>query len=387
MVKETEYYDILGIEPTATPAEIKKAYRKKAMQTHPDKHPDDPDAQTKFQAVGEAYQVLSDPGLRSKYDQFGKEDAVPQAGFEDATEYFTMIFGGDGFKDWIGEFSLFKELSKATEDMDEQGNPLNNPESGDPTQNEMIQHDGTTNKPAKTKMSREQREKLMEMEKARREDMLKQIDELTIKLTDRITSYLIALKNGHLKEFDLKFNQEIEELKLESFGMELLHLLSKVYKTKANDYLIAKKTLGFSKIFTGTRENARTVKSAYNLLSTGLEAQKSMEEMQKVNPEDLDDAERVKFESMMAGKALGIMWAMSKFELERKLKEVCNKILQDKSVSSKDRKERAKALLYFSDKFVKARRTPEEAEEARVFEELILGEQERNQKRYSTKTY
>lgn len=388
MVKETEYYDILGIEPSATPAEIKKAYRKKAMQTHPDKHPDDPDAQTKFQAVGEAYQVLSDPALRAKYDQFGKEDAVPQAGFEDATEYFTMIFGGDGFKDWIGEFSLFKELSKATDEMmDEQGNPLNTTtgeSSGDPTQNEMIQHDGT--KPStKNKMTREQREKLMEMEKARREDMLKQIDELTVKLTDRISSYLIALHNGHLKEFDLKFNQEIEELKLESFGMELLHLLAKVYKTKANDFLIAKKTLGFSKIFTGTRENARTVKSAYNLLSTGLEAQKSMEEMQKVNPEDLDDAERVKFESMMAGKALGVMWAMSKFELERKLKEVCNKILQDKSVSSKVRKDRAKALLYFSDKFVKARRTPEEAEEARVFEELILGEQERNQKRYSTR--
>ena len=167
--------------------------------------------------------------------------------------------------------------------------------------------------------------------------------------------------------------------------MELLHLLSKVYKTKANDYLMAKKTFGFSKIITGTRENARTVKSAYNLLSTGLEAQKSMEEMQKINPDDLDPAERVKFESQMAGKALGVMWAMSKFELERKLKEVCNKLLQDKSVSSKDRKERAKALLYFADKFAKARRTPEEAEEARVFEELILGEQEKNQKRYSTK--
>ncbi|CAL9728977.1 dnaJ-like protein 1 [Monosporozyma unispora] len=387
MVKETEYYDILGIAPTATATEIKKAYRKKAMQTHPDKHPDDPDAQRKFQAVGEAYQVLSDPGLRSKYDQFGKDDAVPQAGFEDATEYFTMIFGGDGFKDWIGEFSLFKELSKATEGMDDEGNPLNpTGSSNDPNQNDMIQHNGSKQQTSvKGKLSREQREKLMEAEKARREDMLKQINELSIKLTDRVTSYLIAVKNGHLNEFDSKFNQEIEDLKLESFGMELLHLLSKVYKTKANDYLIAKKTLGFSKIFTGTRENAKTVKSAYNLLSTGLEAQKSMEEMQKVNPEDLDDAERVKFESMMAGKALGVMWAMSKFELERKLKEVCSKLLNDKSVSSKERKERAKALLYFADKFAKARRTPEEAEEARVFEELILGEQEKNQKRYSTR--
>lgn len=400
MVKETEYYDILGIQPTATPAEIKKAYRRKAMETHPDKHPNDPTAQSKFQAVGEAYQVLSDPTLRDQYDKFGKDNAIPQSGFEDANEYFTMIFGGDGFKDWIGEFSLFKELNSMTEDdINLNGNMSatnSNPNANlnpngshssatgdvDLMANDSLSNNSNKNK---NKMTKEQREKLLELEKARREDIQKQVDELSTKLKDRIEEYLISQRDHRLDEFGNKLNQEIEELKLESFGMELLHLLSRVYKTKANDYLMAKKTFGFSKIITGTRENARTVKSAYNLLSTGLEAQKSMEEMQKINPDDLDPAERVKFESQMAGKALGVMWAMSKFELERKLKEVCNKLLQDKSVSSRERKERAKALLYLADKFAKARRTPEEAEEARVFEELILGEQEKNQKKYSTR--
>lgn len=84
MVKDTEFYDVLGISPEATPSEIKKAYRKMAMLTHPDKHPDDPEAQAKFQAVGEAYQVLNDPALRKQYDEFGKDNAVPQQGFEDA---------------------------------------------------------------------------------------------------------------------------------------------------------------------------------------------------------------------------------------------------------------------------------------------------------------
>lgn len=383
MVKDTAFYDVLGVSPDATPSEIKKAYRKKAMQTHPDKHPDDPDAQAKFQEVGEAYQVLNDPDLRKRYDEFGKDDAVPQQGFEDAEEYFTAMFGGDGFKDWIGDFSLFKELNEATEMMGEDpsasatGAGTDGATSANGDGSNMVKHDGKTEAAKPGKLSKEQKEKLMEMEKKRRAEMAVQVEELAKKLNDKLLKYTLAVKGGHLDEFSKKLDQEIEELKLESFGLELLYLIARIYKTKANNYLMAKKTFGFSKIFTSTRDNARSVKSAYNLLSTGMEAQRTMEQMSKVDEDTLDQYEKAKFEQDMAGAALGVMWAMNKFELERKLKDVCNSVLNDKSVPSKERQEKAKGMLYISSKFASARRSPEEAEDARVFEEYILGEKQK----------
>lgn len=386
MVKETEYYDRLGISPTATPTEIKKAYRRKAMETHPDKHPDDPDAEAKFQAVGEAYQVLSDETLRARYDQFGKDDAVPQQGFEDATEYFTAIFGGDGFKDWIGEFSIFKDLNEAGDIVDDQQQSTDDKgEAGAASQSTEVST-SNANEAAKAeerhkKLTKQQREKLMEMEKKRREEMAQQVEELAKKLNNRLDSYVLAVNDNRLDEFAAKLDQEIEDLKLESFGMQLLHILAKCYHTKANNFIMSKRTHGFSKLFTGVRDNARSVKSAYNLLSTGLEAQKTMEQMSEVNPDELDQYERATFESMMASKALGVMWAMSKFELERKLKEVCNKVLHDNSVPTKTRLLKAKGMLFMADKFSKAKRSPEEAEEARVFEELILGEQKKEKEK------
>ncbi|KAF4973982.1 hypothetical protein FDECE_18710, partial [Fusarium decemcellulare] len=116
MVVDTAYYDTLGVQPTATELEIKKAYRKMAIVHHPDKNPNDPTAHEKFQAIGEAYQVLSDTDLRKAYDKFGKDHAKPQEGFADPAEFFSSIFGGDAFVDWIGEISLMKDLT-ATMDI------------------------------------------------------------------------------------------------------------------------------------------------------------------------------------------------------------------------------------------------------------------------------
>ena len=68
-----DYYKLLGIDKTATPKEIKNAYRKLARKYHPDLNPNDKDAKRKFQQINEANEVLSDPEKRKKYDQYGKD--------------------------------------------------------------------------------------------------------------------------------------------------------------------------------------------------------------------------------------------------------------------------------------------------------------------------
>ena len=66
-----DYYEVLGLTRGAGESEIKKAYRRVAMKYHPDRNPDDPDADTRFKEATEAYEVLSDTSKRAAYDQFG----------------------------------------------------------------------------------------------------------------------------------------------------------------------------------------------------------------------------------------------------------------------------------------------------------------------------
>jgi molecular chaperone DnaJ len=94
-----DYYEVLGIAKDASDSEIKKAYRRLAMKYHPDKNPGDKEAEEKFKQVAEAYECLSDPQRRSRYDQFGFEEPG-QGGFGgggfhgNPFDIFNQFFGG-----------------------------------------------------------------------------------------------------------------------------------------------------------------------------------------------------------------------------------------------------------------------------------------------------
>ena len=108
-----DYYEVLGVEKSATVDEIKKAYRKRAIEFHPDKNPGNKEAEEKFKEAAEAYDVLSDPQKRQRYDQFGHAGVGGTSGsggfsgdfdMEDIFSRFGDIFGGHfGF----GNFSSF----------------------------------------------------------------------------------------------------------------------------------------------------------------------------------------------------------------------------------------------------------------------------------------
>ena len=74
MADKRDYYEVLGVARGASDDEIKKAYRKAAKASHPDLHPDDKEAEARFKEINEAYEVLSDPQKRARYDQFGFDD-------------------------------------------------------------------------------------------------------------------------------------------------------------------------------------------------------------------------------------------------------------------------------------------------------------------------
>jgi DnaJ-class molecular chaperone len=96
MSKHTKFYDLLEVSPTASPDDIKRAYRKMAMKWHPDKNPENKkEAEEKFKDISQAYEVLSDPQKRKSYDEFGEEGLKEGGGggFRDAYSMFGDLFG------------------------------------------------------------------------------------------------------------------------------------------------------------------------------------------------------------------------------------------------------------------------------------------------------
>lgn len=125
MAQKRDYYEVLEVAKTASAEEIKKAYRKKAIQYHPDKNPDDHEAEEKFKEAAEAYEVLSDANKRARYDQFGHAGVGGSAaggGFgggmsmDDIFSQFGDIFGGHfGFGGFGGGGSRGRRVNRGSD--------------------------------------------------------------------------------------------------------------------------------------------------------------------------------------------------------------------------------------------------------------------------------
>jgi len=122
-MSKRDYYEVLGVTKSAAADEIKKAYRKLAIQFHPDKNPDNPAAEDKFKEAAEAYEVLSNPEKKQRYDQFGHQGVGGAGGYsgggmnmEDIFSQFGDIFGGGGggFGSFFGGGSSGRRTKKGT---------------------------------------------------------------------------------------------------------------------------------------------------------------------------------------------------------------------------------------------------------------------------------
>ncbi|KAG0345429.1 hypothetical protein BG004_003714 [Podila humilis] len=338
---ETELYDILGVPVDATPSLIKKNYRALALQNHPDKNPD-PDAHAKFQKISEAYQILSDPKLRSDYNMYGQnKDVSPEGGFVNPEAFFKQQFGGDRFVDIIGEISIGRDMRDA----------LNEPE--DESESSLTAEEKAKREATNTEIK----------DKARDEARQARVDKLVKNLVHKLSIYTDGpCDYNAAKGYQEMIRLEAEELKAESYGVELLHAIGFTYTLKAKQYLGKNEMLGLGSWFHGVREKGHILSETVSTLRAAMDLQQSFTQLQEAEKESLDEAAKKALEEAAATKGLRALWKGSKLEVEGVLREVCDKTLSDPNVPKAVLIKRASALKIIGAVFESVKPDPKPVE-------------------------
>lgn len=347
---ETGYYDLLGVPVDATTDDIKKAYRRLAIKFHPDKNRDDPDAENRFKEIAIAYQTLTDPTLRKKYNEFGPKESAPEGGYVDPEEVFGAIFGGERFIPIIGEISLAKDMKSALQDEDNEEAPR------DPKGLEILSPEERAKREAKARRvatekaaTRKQRiEKLVEV----LERKLSIFTESTDGPEDpRVTASWRAI-----------CYLEAQELKTESYGVDLLHAIGFVYVSKAKHHLATHQT------FFGVGGWLHNVQGKYHVFSETVSTVRSAMELKAVFDQiqaaerdgNLGPEEKRKLEEQAAEKGLQALFKGAKLEIESVLRETCDKVLEDPSITPAKANLRAVALQILGEAYMSVRKEDEE---------------------------
>ncbi|PVF99391.1 DnaJ-domain-containing protein [Serendipita vermifera] len=312
---ETGYYDLLGVPVNATPEDIKKAYRRLAIKLHPDKNRDDPNADEKFKEIAIAYQTLSDPTLRRKYNEFGPKESAPEGGYVDPEEIFGTIFGGEKFLPIFGQISLGRDMKTALQEEDET-------EGGQPGQKRILSPE------EKAKKMQKEQAILAEKAKEREERVAELVKNLERKLSIFAESARGPQDRDVVNSFRTICQIEAEELRNESFGVELLHAIGFVYSSKAKHFMATSQSLwGVGGWLHGVQNRYHVFSETVGTVRAALEVKQVFEQIAQAEKAGATPEERKKLEEQAAEKGMQALFKGAKLEIESVLRETCDRVL------------------------------------------------------------
>jgi len=189
------------------------------------------------------------------------------------------------------------------------------------------------------KMTPEQKAKLQELDKERHKAMEERIARLTQKLIDWLRPFVEAKHPGDKDDpetiaFEDRMRREADDLKLESFGVELLHTIGTVYMMRASSFIKSRRFLGIPGLWSRLKEKGTIAKDVWGVIGSAIGVQQMIMEAEKLQAKgELGEDEMRALEMDVTGKILLASWRGTRFEIIQVLRDVCDKVLKDREAS------------------------------------------------------